>query len=149
MRLTVFALAALLAAGCTATPTPTGASPAWTSGVTYTPMGPTNPGAFSAMLDGSTSAAAPYTIRVHMTKGGKIMPHTHPDARVVTVVDGELCYGFATQFDEDGCKLYPEGSYFVVPANAPHYGFGKTGDSVYQESGVGPSGFVPVTPPAN
>lgn len=148
MRLPVFALAALLLAGCTTMPAPTGASTAWTSGVTFTSMG-AGTGAFSSMLDGSTSAAAPYTIRVHMTKGGKIMPHTHPDARVVTVVDGELCYGFATEFDEDGCKLYPEGSYFVVPANAPHYGFGKTGDSVYQESGVGPSGFVPVTPPAN
>lgn len=148
MRLPVLGLATLLVAGCTTMPTPAGASTAWTSGVTFTSMG-AGTGAFSSILDGSTSAAAPYTIRVHMTKGGKIMPHTHPDARVVTVVDGELCYGFAAVFDENGCKLYPEGSYFVVPANAPHYGFGKTGDSVYQESGVGPSGFVPITPPAN
>ena len=72
------------------------------------------------------------------------MPHTHRDTRVITVVDGELCYGFGDTFDENGCKLYPEGSYFVVPGNAPHYGFGKTGDAVYQESGVGPSAFVPV-----
>ncbi len=41
-------------------------------------------------------------------------------------------------FDENGCKLYPEGSYFVVPGNVPHYGFGKTGDAVYQESGRRP-----------
>lgn len=142
-----FALAAILTTGGCATAPPTGASAAWTSGVTFASMG-AGTGAFSAMLDGSTSAAAPYTIRVHMTKGGRILPHTHPDARVVTVVDGELCYGFATEFDADGCKLYPEGSYFVVPANAPHYGFGKS-DAVYQESGVGPSGFVPVQPPAN
>jgi len=54
-------------------------------------MGATNPGALSATLDGSTSAAAPYTIRVHMTEGEEIMPHTDPDAGVVTVVDGELC----------------------------------------------------------
>jgi quercetin dioxygenase-like cupin family protein len=101
-------------------------------------------GAFSATLDGRTSAAAPYTIRVHITDGGKIMPHTHPDTRVITVVDGEVCYGFGTEFDPNGCKLYSEGSYFVVPGNAPHYGFGKTGDAVYQESGVGPSGFIPV-----
>lgn len=101
-------------------------------------------GAFSATLDGRTNAPGPYTIRVRITQGGKIMPHTHPDTRVITVVDGELCYGFGTEFDPNSCKLYPEGSYFVVPGNAPHYGFGKTGDAVYQESGVGPSGFIPV-----
>jgi quercetin dioxygenase-like cupin family protein len=106
-------------------------------------MGAANPGAFSATLDGSTSAAAPYTIRVHMTKGGKIMPHTHPDPRVITVVDGNLCYGFGETFDPEACKLYPEGSYFLVPGNVPHYGYGKE-EAVYQESGVGPSAFVPV-----
>ena len=106
-------------------------------------MGATNPGAFSATLDGSTNAAGPYTIRVHITKGGRIMPHTHPDTRVITVVDGELCYGFGAMFDEAACKLYPEGSWFVVPGNAPHFGYGKS-DAVYQESGVGPSAFVPV-----
>ena len=99
-------------------------------------------GAFSATLDGSTNAAGPYTIRVHITKGGRILPHTHPDTRYITVVDGDLCYGFGTVFDENGCKIYPEGATFVVPGNAPHFGFGKTGDAVYQESGVGPSAFV-------
>ena len=139
MRIAVIALAAS-AAACTSPPQ---ANSAWTKGATFTSMGP-GTGAFSAVIDGSTTAAAPYTIRVHMTKGGKIIPHTHPDARVITVVDGELCYGFGDVFDPDGCKLYPEGSYFVVPANAPHFGYGKTGDAVYQESGVGPSAFVPV-----
>lgn len=139
MRIAILALAAS-AAACTQLPSP---STAWLDGITYTPMGAANPGAFSATLDGSTSAAAPYTIRVHMTKGGKIAPHTHPDTRVVTVVSGELCYGFSDTFDPEACKLYPEGSYFLVPANAPHFGYGKS-DAIYQESGVGPSGFVPV-----
>ena len=143
MRLPAFALVAtLLTTGCAQLP-----NPAWVEGISFTAMGAANPGAFSSTLDGSTSAAAPYTIRVHMTKGGKIMPHTHPDARVVTVVDGELCYGFSDTFDPDACTLYPEGSYFIVPANAPHFGYGKS-DAVYQESGVGPSGFVPVASPA-
>lgn len=138
-----FAALAIAASACATTPATKQSSPAWTGGVKFTPMGATNPGAFAATLDGSTSAAAPYTIRVHITEGGKIAPHTHPDPRVITVVDGEVCYGFGSVFDADACKLYPEGSYFLVPANAPHYGFGKTGDAVYQESGVGPSGFVP------
>lgn len=141
MRALVLGLSIIALPACTQMP---GASSAWTDGVKFTPMGAANPGAFSATLDGSTSAAGPYTIRVHIEKGGKIAPHTHPDTRVVTVVSGVLCYGFGAVFDPDGCKLYPEGGYFLVPANAPHYGFGKTSDAVYQESGVGPSAFVPV-----
>lgn len=134
---------AIAVAACATTPEKATSSDAWISNAKFNSMG-AGTGAFSAMLNGSTNAAAPYTIRVHITKGGKIQAHTHPDERVVTVVDGELCYGFGSEFDPDGCKLYPEGSWFVVPANAPHYGFGKTGDAVYQESGVGPSAFVPV-----
>lgn len=141
MRLITLAMAAIATSACAHAPA---SNMAWIDGVKFTPMGAANPGAFSSTLDGSTSAAAPYTIRVHITEGGKIAPHTHPDPRVITVVAGEVCYGFGSTFDETACKLYPEGSYFLVPANAPHYGFGKTGDAVYQESGVGPSGFIPV-----
>jgi quercetin dioxygenase-like cupin family protein len=141
-QLTILAVAMAVTA-CASAPTATSASNAWTGNAKFNSMGP-GTGAFSAMLNGRTNAAAPYTIRVHITKGGRIMPHTHPDERVITVVDGELCYGFGPEFDAEGCTLYPEGSWFVVPANAPHYGYGKTGDTVYQESGVGPSAFVPV-----
>jgi quercetin dioxygenase-like cupin family protein len=139
---------ALATAACATAPGGSSASGAWLDNAQFSSMGQ-GTGAFSATLNGSTNAAAPYTIRVHITKGGRIMPHTHPDERVITVVDGELCYGFGSEFDPDGCKLYPEGSYFVVPANAPHYGFGKTGDAVYQESGVGPSAFVRLPASAN
>lgn len=148
MKLAHIACAALgIAASACATAPPGASASAWLDNATFSSMG-AGTGAFSAMLDGSTNAAAPYTIRVHILQGGKIMPHTHPDPRVITVVDGELCYGFGAEFDANGCKLYPEGSYFVVPANAPHYGFGKTGEAVYQESGFGPSSFIPVPAPA-
>ena len=61
----------------------------------------------------------------------------------ITVVDGDLCYGFGDTFDETACTVYPEGSTFVVPGGKPHFGVGRS-DAVYQESGVGPSAFVPV-----
>jgi uncharacterized RmlC-like cupin family protein len=138
MRQIVLALTTVAISACSQMPAP---SSAWIDGVKYAPMGAaTGSGAFSATLDGSTAAAGPYTIRVHITKGGKILPHTHPDARVITVVDGDLCYGFGETFDEKACKIYPEGSYFLVPGNVPHFGVG-TSDAVYQESGVGPSAF--------
>jgi quercetin dioxygenase-like cupin family protein len=148
MRIVLIATLALGASACATPPAAISASSLWIDGVRFSSMG-AGTGAFSATLNGSTNATAPYTIRVHITKGGRIMPHTHPDDRVITVVDGELCYGFGSEFDPDGCKLYPEGSWFVVPANAPHYGYGKTGDAVYQESGVGPSAFVRVVGSGN
>lgn len=130
-------LALASTAGCATQP----ATGSWVSGPRYAPMAAnTATGAFAAVLDGSAAKAGPYTIRIHIMQDGKIFPHTHPDPRVITVVDGDLCYGFGETFDEEGCKMYPEGSYFLVPANAPHYGFGKS-EAVYQESGVGPSSF--------
>jgi quercetin dioxygenase-like cupin family protein len=144
MRPALIAFITLGAAACATEPVgaPSGGSSAWIDGVKFTSMGQ-GTGAFSATIDGSTNAAAPYTIRVHITKGGKIAPHTHPDTRLITVVDGELCYGFGETFDEAACVMYPEGATFVVPGGKPHYGFGKS-DAVYQESGVGPSAFLPV-----
>lgn len=137
MRLSMIVLAAL-AAGCATQPNLS----AWTSSASFTPMGAaTGSGAFSATIDGSTAKAEPYTIRVHITKGGRILPHTHPDTRLITVVAGNLCYGFGDTFDEHACTIYPEGSHFLVPGNVMHYGYGREG-AVYQESGVGPSAFV-------
>jgi len=143
MRAITLAVLMLGAGACATGPSATSVS-AWTGNATFTPMSAaTSSGAFSAILDGSTASAGPYTIRVHITEGGRILPHTHPDPRVITVVDGDLCYGFGATFDPDACKVYPEGSYFLVPANVPHYGVGRS-EAVYQESGVGPSAFVPV-----
>lgn len=140
MRLALLCLTALGPAACIHAP-PTPGS--WTSGLSFTPMGASNPGAFSVTIDGDTGARAPYTIRVQLRRGGMISPHSHPDRRVITVVAGELCYGFGPVFDPERCTIYPEGSYFVVPANEPHFSFGKTSDSVYQETGFGPSAFIP------
>ena len=148
MRIPLFVIVVLGAVACATEPSKSSAKAMlpWLDGVKFTSMGQ-GTGAFSATLDGATNATGPYTIRVHIAKGGRIMPHTHPDTRLITVVDGELCYGFGAVFDENACKIYPEGSYFLVPGNSPHFGLGKTGEAVYQESGVGPSAFVPVSDP--
>jgi quercetin dioxygenase-like cupin family protein len=98
----------------------------------------------AATLTGSSSAAGLYTIRVRIARGGSIPPHTHPDARILTVVSGEVYYGFGETVDMAQAKLYAEGAVFTVPANAPHWSAATTSDVVYQESGMGPSAFVPV-----
>jgi quercetin dioxygenase-like cupin family protein len=43
-------------------------------------------GATWMMLVGPLDKPVHYTLRVHLEKGGMVTPHTHPDARYVTVL---------------------------------------------------------------
>jgi quercetin dioxygenase-like cupin family protein len=95
-------------------------------------------GAQFAWLVGGPDRAGPYTLRVRLEADGKIPPHTHPDPRMVTVLSGELWVGRGARFDPSIAQGFPAGSFFITPAGAPHYAFAKS-ETVYQESGVGPS----------
>src|SRR5271167_4179856 len=46
------------------------------------------PAARLAILIGQPSQPGPYTIRVKMPNGEKMMPHRHPEDRVYTVISG-------------------------------------------------------------
>jgi quercetin dioxygenase-like cupin family protein len=100
---------------------------------------PFAPGAKAAWLLGAADKSEIYTIRVHLDAGAKIPPHTHPDTRMITVLSGELLAGRGAKFGEEGTKTYGPGTFFVVPAGAPHFAWAKNGEAVYQESGFGPS----------
>jgi quercetin dioxygenase-like cupin family protein len=100
---------------------------------------PFAPGAKAAWLAGGVDRTEIYTIRVHLDRGAKIPPHTHPDTRMITVLSGELLAGRGTEFREDAMQSFGPGSFFVVPAGAPHFAWAKDGEAVYQESGFGPS----------
>ena len=105
-------------------------------------------GAEAATVRGAMNQAAPYTILVRLAPGGSIAPHTHPDARELTIVSGEVLYGFGETADRASARLYRKGQRFTVPANAPHYAFATDAASAYQETGVGPSAFTPVRRPS-
>jgi quercetin dioxygenase-like cupin family protein len=143
-RLLACLIAASGLAACALAPVaaPPAANP-WTQGVHFAPMG-SAVSAEAATLAGLQNAVGLYTIRVHVAKGGSIAPHTHPDARILTVVSGEVYYGFGDKADLAAAKLYKTGEVFTVPANAPHFAFAATSDAVYQEAGMGPTAFVPV-----
>lgn len=84
----------------------------------------------------ASSSASRWTYR----SGGRIPPHTHPDARNATVLAGTLHVGFGATFDAARLVAIPGGAVYVAPANVPHYGWAKDGDVLYQEAGVGPTG---------
>ena len=148
MRTTILALAAASLAACAhaPSPAPTSLNDPWSQGVRYAPMGSAVK-AEAATVAGKQNAAGLYTIRVHVSRGGSIAPHTHPDVRILTVVSGEVYYGFGESVDMANAKLYRTGDVFTVPANAPHWAEASTSDVVYQEAGMGPTAFVPVRKP--
>ena len=60
-----------------------------------------------AVVVGQPSAPGPYTIRVKVPSGVKLMPHKHPEDRVYTVLSGVFYIGLGDKFDGDKVEAYP------------------------------------------
>ena len=101
--------------------------------------GMTVPGLEQLNLVGDPAKPGPYTIRLRFPKGFRIAPHTHPDAREVTILSGTYATGYGEKFDPVNLKTLPAGSFYTEPANMPHYIEIKE-EAVLQVSGTGPSG---------
>jgi len=54
-----------------------------------------------AVIVGQPSKAGPYTIRVRVPHGVKLMPHRHPEDRVYTVISGVFYIGLGEQFNPE------------------------------------------------
>ena len=100
-----------------------------------------------AWVLGGEKMAGPYVLRVKLSPGARIAPHTHPDLRNTTVLKGTLYVGFGERLDEARLVAIPAGSVYVAPAGKPHFIWAKDGEVLYQENGVGPSGTAPIKQP--
>jgi quercetin dioxygenase-like cupin family protein len=99
------------------------------------------PSARLAVVVGEPSASGPYVIRVKMPSDVKVMPHSHPEDRVYTVISGVFYIGLGDQFDADKLHAYPPGSVIVLPGNTFHYHWAKSGEYVAQVTAIGPLGL--------
>ena len=99
-----------------------------------------------AVVVGDPSEAGPYVIRVKVPRDVKLMPHTHPEDRVYTVISGIFYIGLGDVFDADKLQAYPPGSVIVLPGNTPHFHWAKSGEYVSQVSAIGPLGLHYVNP---
>ena len=70
-----------------------------------------------AVIVGEPLEPGPYTIRVRVPHGVKLMPHRHPEDRVYTVMSGIFYIGLDDQFDADKLEAYPAGTVIVLPGN--------------------------------
>jgi quercetin dioxygenase-like cupin family protein len=94
-----------------------------------------------AVIVGQPSESGPYTIRVKVPHGVKLMPHRHPEDRVYTVMAGVFYIGLGDQFDAGSLQAYPAGTVIVLPGNASHFHWAKSGEYVTQVTAIGPLGM--------
>lgn len=97
------------------------------------------PPLFRAFVQGDQEQPGAFTFRVRAAAGHRLMPHTHPDDRVITVIEGTYWSAVGDVFDETKLMVFPRGSFYVVPAGIPHYSAVLEGETIFQESGIGPS----------
>jgi hypothetical protein len=94
-----------------------------------------------AVIVGQPSQNAPYTIRVKVPYGVKLMPHRHPEDRVYTVISGVFYIGLGDRFDPDKLEAYPPGSVVVLPGNTFHFHWAKSSEYITQVTAIGPLGL--------
>jgi len=64
--------------------------------------------------------------------------------RGVTVLSGSLYFAISDTWDDSKLKAYPAGTFFTEPAKLPHYAATKDTEVVFELTGMGPTGTVPV-----
>ena len=99
------------------------------------------PEARLAVLVGDPTQPGPYVVRVKVPSGVKLMPHSHPEDRIYTVMSGVFYIGLGEQFDGEKVKAYPPGCLVVLPGDTPHFHFAKSGEYVTQVTAIGPLGL--------
>lgn len=114
--------------------------------IEWKPFAAFPPEARLAVLVGQPSDPGPYTIRVKVPKGVKLMPHRHPEDRTYIVISGVFYIGLGDQFDADKLEAYPPGAVIILPGNTSHFHWAKSGEYVTQVIAIGPLGLEYVDP---
>jgi quercetin dioxygenase-like cupin family protein len=109
--------------------------------INWKPFAAFPPAVRLAVVVGQPSEAGPYTIRVRVPFGVKLMPHRHPEDRVYTVISGVFYIGLGDRFDPDKLEAYPPGSVVVLPGDTSHFHWAKSGEYVTQVTAIGPLGL--------
>jgi len=104
------------------------------------------PSARLAVLVGHPSEPGPFTIRVKVPQGVKLMPHKHPEDRIYTVISGVFYIGLGDRFDADKLQAYPPGAVIVLPGDTPHFHWAQSGEYITQVTAVGPLGLDYLNP---
>ena len=109
--------------------------------IEWKPFAAFPPSARLAVIVGKPMETGPYTIRVRVPHGVKLMPHRHSEDRVYTVISGVFYIGLGERFDADKLEAFPPGSVIVLPGNTSHFHWAKSGEYITQVQAIGPLGL--------
>jgi quercetin dioxygenase-like cupin family protein len=104
------------------------------------------PGAKNAVLVGNPAQPGFSMWRTSFPANFKVPPHTHSATEYVTVISGTIYNGHGEKMDTTKGTAYSPGSFFVIPANHPHYFWTTDQGTVLQFSIIGPLGMTFVNP---
>lgn len=93
-----------------------------------------------AVLEGSMSQAAPFTVRIRFPANTRVAPHTHPAVERVTVLSGIFHMGLGDKFDRAAMHPVRVGDMMIMQPGTPHFGLSE-GETVVQLHGTGPWGL--------
>jgi quercetin dioxygenase-like cupin family protein len=100
---------------------------------------PAVPGVQNAAGVGDPTKPQLYTSFGKMEEGTRFPAHTHPDARITTVLSGTMYYRVGERSSRVEFEPYPAGSVIYTPPGVPHVMWAKDGEIVVQETGRGPT----------
>jgi hypothetical protein len=114
--------------------------------IDWKPFAAFPPSARLAVIAGDPAQPGPYTIRIKVPGGVKLMPHRHPEDRIYTVIGGVFYIGFGDRFDGEKLAAYPPGAAIVLPGNTAHYHWARSGEYITQVTAIGPLGLEYIDP---
>lgn len=98
----------------------------------------------TAILVGDPNDHGPLVARYDIPPNMDVVPHTHRETRSYTVISGIWQLGFGTEFDPRKLQAYPQGSYYRLPPDVPHFQKAGPEGAVIQIESIGPDTFDPV-----
>lgn len=104
------------------------------------------PGVKFVVMTGNPREAGIYVIRAKFAPHTMSKPHSHPEARYVTVLKGTWWAGVGEKFDPDATTPIPAGGFAVHTPGKVHYDGAKDEEVIVQIMGMGPSATDVVNP---
>ena len=98
-----------------------------------------------ALLSGDPFKPGPFALRLKFPDGAVVPAHWHPTDEEVTVLAGTFAAGMGENFAEAALKLFPAGSYLLMPAQLSHFAKAQ-GETVVQINALGPFVITYVNP---
>src|SRR5881275_757780 len=96
-------------------------------------------GSEQAVLAGDPSKPGLYVVLTKWLPHKNSRPHSHPNDRFITVLKGTWWVNTGSNYDPDGMKPVPTGSFVVHYGGQVHYDGAKDEECILQIVGMGPA----------